>query len=60
MKRNATEMGRGHRPTLGELVLTVNKLTHNTRLSAAIVADMVNSQMVRLEGSFQGQRVRIG
>jgi len=58
MKQTPAKMGRGHRPTLGELVLTVNKLTHNTRLSAAIVADMVNNRLVRLEGSFHGQRVR--
>jgi len=35
----------------------VDKLTHDERLTAYIVADMINSQQVSLEGQFQGRRV---
>ena len=47
-------------PTLAELVSTVTKLTHNERLSAFVVADLINTGRVRLGGRFQGRRVMIG
>jgi hypothetical protein len=47
--------GRVH--TLAELVSIVSKITHNDRLSALIVADLINSRQVRLEGRFHGRRV---
>jgi len=50
-------MARGHRPTLGDLISTVNELTHNQRLSAFIVADLINSRQVKLEGAYHGRRV---
>jgi len=57
MKRNATKLARGPQPTLADLISTVNNLTHNQRLSAVIVADMINRRQVRLEGAFHGRRV---
>ncbi len=60
MKRNATKTARGSRPTLADLVNTVNEITHNQRLSAFIVADLINSRQIRLEGSFHGRRVMVG
>ena len=57
MKRNGTKPCRARRATLAELVATVNRLTHNERLTAYIVADMINSHQVSLEGQFQGHRV---
>jgi hypothetical protein len=42
---------------LADLCATVSKLTPNERLSAAIVADMINSRLVRLEGRYHGRRV---
>jgi hypothetical protein len=35
----------------------VSKLTHDERLTAYIVADMINTRQIRLEGQFQGRRV---
>lgn len=49
-----------HTPTLAELIAVVSKLTNNQRLCALIVADMINSGRVRLEGSFQNQQVVVG
>ncbi len=60
MKRNATKMARGSRPTLADLISTVNELTHNQRLSAFIVADLINSRQVKLEGAYHGRRVVVG
>jgi hypothetical protein len=57
MKRNITKLHSAGRPTLGDLIVTINELTHNQRLSALIVADMINSRQVRLEGNFHGRRV---
>ena len=52
---------RHHRPpTFAELVNTVIKLTHNDRLGALVVADLVNTGRVRLGGRFHGRRVMIG
>jgi hypothetical protein len=57
MKRNATKTTRKEAPTLGELISTVNQLTRDEQLGAFIVADLINSRKVRLEGEFQGRRV---
>lgn len=57
MKRNGTKPARARRATLAELVAIVNKLTGNERLTAYIVADMINSHQVNLEGRFHGRRV---
>ena len=57
MKRNATKTARKETPTLGELISTVNQLTCDEQLGAFIVADLINSRKVRLEGEFQGRRV---
>ena len=60
MKRNGHKSNGDTRPqTLADLVATVTKLTHDERLSAYIVADMINSRQVRLEGDFQDHRVVI-
>lgn len=59
MKKNAHKLVRRNQ-TLAELVETVVKLTHNERLGAFIVADMINSRIVRLEGQFHGRRVVVG
>ena len=47
-------------PTLGELINTVAKLAHNERLSAVVVADLVNTGRIRFEGRYHGRRVVIG
>jgi aspartate 1-decarboxylase len=57
MKRNGHKTCRPSRCTLAELVAVVNKLTNNERLTAYIVADMINSHQVSIEGQFQGRRV---
>jgi hypothetical protein len=60
MKTNRSKPN-GHRQvTLAELVATVNQMTHNDRLSAVIVADLINSRRVRLEGAYHGRRVHVG
>ena len=59
MKRNATKTVRKGPPTLAELISTVNQLTRDEQLGAYIVADLINSRKVRLEGEFQGRRVVI-
>ena len=53
---NGNANGHGH-ATLADLVTTVTQLTHDERLSAYIVADMINTRQVRLEGTFEGRRV---
>jgi hypothetical protein len=59
MKSNGSKPHRDSNPTLAELIATVTQLTRDERLSAYIVADMINSRQVRLEGSFHGRRVVI-
>jgi hypothetical protein len=59
MKRNGSKSNSNGHPTLAELIATVTQLTQDERLTAYIVADMINSRQVRLEGSFQGRRVVI-
>jgi hypothetical protein len=57
MKTNRLKSRIQKQPTLAELILTVSQITRNEELSALIVADMINSQQVRLGGEFQGRRV---
>ena len=57
MKRNTAKNTRKSPPTLAELISTVNQLTRDEQLGAYIVADLINSRKVRLEGEFQGHRV---
>jgi hypothetical protein len=57
MKRNATKGSSKNPPTLADLIATVNQLTRDEQLGAYIVADLINSRKVRLEGQFRGQRV---
>ena len=57
MKRNGHKPSHACRATLAELVAVVDKLTHDERLTAYIVADMINTHQVSLEGQFQGRRV---
>ena len=59
MKKNGSNGNGHHPPTLADLVATVTKLTRDERLSAYIVADLINSRQVRLEGEFQDRRVII-
>jgi hypothetical protein len=61
MKRNGQKSLRPRaQATLADLVATVSKLTRDERLSAYIVADMINSHLVRLEGRYHGRRVVVG
>ncbi len=57
MKSNGSKTHNGNHPTLADLIATVTKLTHNERLAAFIVADMINSRRVSLEGVYHGRRV---
>ena len=57
MKRNTAKSSRKSAPTLAELISTVNQLTRDEQLGAYIVADLINSHKVRLEGQFQGRNV---
>ncbi|MCS7049119.1 MAG: hypothetical protein NZ483_07480 [Verrucomicrobiae bacterium] len=57
MKRNGTKSARNERLTLGDVICTVQSLTRNSRLSAWIVADLINRGHVRLEGRYHGRRV---
>ena len=57
MKTNHSKSHGNRQPTLAELVATVSQMTHNDRLSAAIVADLINSRRVRIEGRYHGRRV---
>ena len=57
MKRKVTKSNRESTPTLAELISTVNQLTRDEQLGAYIVADLINSRKVRLEGEFSGRRV---
>ncbi|HUK82435.1 MAG TPA: hypothetical protein VLZ12_07390 [Verrucomicrobiae bacterium] len=61
MKRNGHKSNGGTQPqTLADLIATVSNLTQNEQLSAYIVADMINSRQVRLEGEFRDRRVVVG
>ena len=57
MKRNGHKPCRARRVTLAELVAVVDRLTHDERLTAYIVADLINTHQVSLEGQFHGRRV---
>ena len=57
MKHNGSKKRNGKQPTLAELVAAVSQLTDNEQLSAYIVADLINSRRVRLEGKYRGKRV---
>ena len=58
MKRNGHKSNGATQPqTLADLIATVSNLTQNEQLSAYIVADMINSRQVRLEGEFRDRRV---
>jgi len=59
MKRNGTKSDHKSAPTLAELISTVNELTRDEQLGAYIVADLINSRKVRLEGEFHGHRVLV-
>jgi hypothetical protein len=59
MKQNRSKMGRHQRQTLADLVATVFQIAHNERLGACVVADMINTRKVRLEGRRRGWRVRV-
>jgi hypothetical protein len=60
MKRNGRKVNCTPRTTLAELVAIVDRLTRDERLTAYIVADMINTHQVSLEGQFQGRRVVVG
>jgi hypothetical protein len=57
MKHNAAKANSKNPPTLADLIATVNQLTRDEQLGAYIVADLINSRKIRLEGEFRGQRV---
>jgi hypothetical protein len=57
MKRKEAKTPRENNPTLADLISTVNQLTRDEQLGAYIVADLINSRKVRLEGQFHGRRV---
>jgi hypothetical protein len=59
MKQNGSKSTRKKAPTLAELISTVNELTRDEQLGAYIVADLINSRKVRLEGEFHGHRVLV-
>ena len=57
MKRKEAKTPRENNPTLADLITTVNQLTRDEQLGAYIVADLINSRKVRLEGQFHGRKV---
>jgi hypothetical protein len=58
MKTNTPKSRRSRKPqTLADLIAAVSELTDNEKLSAYIVADMINSRQVRLTGELQDRRV---
>ena len=57
MKRKASKSNAESNPTLADLIATVNELTRDEQLGAYIVADLINSRKVRLEGQFEGRHV---
>lgn len=44
-------------PTLADLVATVSEITRNDELTAHVVADLINTQRVRVEGPYRHRRV---
>ena len=60
MKDNGSKLNGNGSPTLGDLIATIDEMTHNKQLNAAIVADLINRKRVRLEGAFHGKRVLVG
>jgi hypothetical protein len=44
-------------PTLQDLVAAVYSVADNEKLSAVVVADLINSGRVRLHGDFRNRRV---
>ncbi|GEM_PF-3485779 len=56
MKNNGSKL-HSATTTLAQLVATVGEMTHNDQLTALIVADMINSRMVKLGGDFANKRV---
>jgi len=44
-------------PTLADLILTVSEITRNDELTAHVIADLINSQRVRVGGSYRDCRV---
>jgi hypothetical protein len=59
MKATIRRHARHSARTLAELITTVSGLAHNQHLGAYIVADMINSRVVRVDGAFHGKRVVI-
>lgn len=59
MKNNGTKLRSAPAATLARLVATVGEMTHNDELTALIVADMINSRLVKLNGNFAGKRVLV-
>jgi hypothetical protein len=59
MKTTIAKRAARKTPTLAELIVTVSKLTRDEQLSAYIVADLINTRRVRLEGDFRGRRVLV-
>ena len=58
MKPNTSKTRRRRKQqTLADLIATVSELTHNERLSAYIVADMINTRQVRFAGELNNRRV---
>ena len=52
---------RKHRQTLADLVAGVTQLTQDGRLSALVIADLINTGQVRFTGKgFNGRRVVVG
>jgi hypothetical protein len=59
MKTKSSKNGNGARPTLADLIETVTQMTRDERVAAYIVAHMINSRRVSLEGDFSGRRVQV-
>ena len=57
MKKHRSHPNGNRQPTLAQLLATVNQFTHNDRLSALIVADLINTGRVRFEGRYHKRRV---
>lgn len=62
MGMNMTHSKRHNRNchTLAELVEAISQAAHDDRLGAWIVADLINSRLIRLEGRYYGRRVLVG
>ena len=59
MKTSIRGHARHNMHTLAELITTVSQLAHNQHLGAYIVADMINSRLVKVDGAFHGKRIVI-